>query len=76
MNSEKPIIQIKSEMTGTLIEVKVKVGERVSVGQELAIIESMKMEVPIVCLRGGTVLKIFKISGQFVNEAEVLFELG
>ncbi len=63
-------------MAGTLLEVKVKVGDRVSEGQEVAIIESMKMEVPILSGAGGTVKSILKQVGDFVNAADVLIELA
>ena len=36
---------IKSEMAGTVLEVKVKVGDKITSGQEIVVLESMKMEV-------------------------------
>lgn len=67
--------QIKCEMAGTLLELKVKVGDAVKPGQEVAVVESMKMEVPIESQLAGTVSAIHKAAGDFLNDGEVLIEL-
>jgi len=68
--------QIKSEMAGTVLEIKVKTGDVVKVGQEIAVVESMKMEVPVVSSQSGTVSKILKNTGDFLNDGEVILELA
>lgn len=68
--------QIKSEMAGTVLELKVKPGDAVKPGQEVAIVESMKMEVPLVSHVGGTVSTILKAAGDFLNDGEVVIELS
>ena len=62
-------------MAGTLLELKVKVGDTISSGQEVAIMESMKMEVPLISHCSGVVAQILKSAGQFVNEGDVVIEL-
>jgi acetyl-CoA carboxylase biotin carboxyl carrier protein len=66
---------IRSEMAGTVLELKVKVGDTVKAGQEVAVVESMKMEVPLVSASDGVVLAIKKGQGDFLNEGEILVEL-
>jgi len=44
---EAGVATITSPVTGTLLELNVKVGDVVSAGQPLAVLESMKMEIPI-----------------------------
>ncbi len=66
---------LKSEMAGTVLELKVKVGDKVAVGQEIAIFESMKMEVPLLSTQSGTVANILKKPGDFVNEGDAVLEL-
>ncbi|MED4778149.1 biotin/lipoyl-binding protein, partial [Bacillus atrophaeus] len=44
-------------------------------GQEVAILESMKMEIPIVADTAGKVREVKKNEGDFVDEGEVLIEL-
>ena len=67
--------QIRSEMAGTVIEIKVKPGDTISVGQEVAIVESMKMEVPLVSQHAGKVSKVMKAAGDFLNDGESVIEL-
>ena len=67
---------IKSEMAGTVLEVKVKVGDSIKVGQEIVILESMKMEVPVSASQSGKVSEVKKQVGDFVNEGETLIELS
>jgi len=66
---------IKSDMAGTVVEVLVKPGDQVSQGQEVALVESMKMEVPLVSQLEGKVSQVVKHTGDFVNEGEALIEL-
>lgn len=52
-----------------------KQGDEVQKGQEVAILESMKMEIPIVAEERGVISKVYKAEGEFVDEGEVLLEL-
>lgn len=63
------------QMAGNLWKVHVKAGDHIEKGQEVAILESMKMEIPIVADRSGTVKEV-KNEGDFVNEGDVLLELS
>ena len=67
---------VKSEMAGTVLSVSVKVGDKIKAGQEIAVLESMKMEVPLQSNGNGTVAKILKKPGEFVNEGEAALELS
>ena len=69
-------MKIKAEMAGTVLEVKVKKGDKVSAGQEVAVVESMKMEVPVASPGAGTVAEVKKAAGEFVNEGEVIVEIS
>ncbi len=66
---------IKSEMAGTVVEFKVGVGDSVGAGQEVVVLESMKMEVPVVSSHAGKVTAVKKAAGDFVNDGETLLEL-
>ncbi|WP_227935938.1 acetyl-CoA carboxylase biotin carboxyl carrier protein subunit [Alkalihalobacillus deserti] len=67
--------QVITNMAGNLWKVLVKEGDRVEEGQEVVILESMKMEIPIVAETSGTVTELKKQEGDFVDEGEVLLEL-
>ncbi|MCU0155638.1 acetyl-CoA carboxylase biotin carboxyl carrier protein subunit [Bacillus safensis] len=63
------------QMAGNLWKLLVKQGDEVQKGQEVAILESMKMEIPIVAEESGIISKVHKTEGEFVDEGEVLLEL-
>lgn len=67
---------VNIQMAGNLWKVHVKAGDQIEKGQEVAILESMKMEIPIVADRSGIVKEVKKKEGDFVNEGDVLLELS
>ncbi|AEB23743.1 MULTISPECIES: acetyl-CoA carboxylase biotin carboxyl carrier protein subunit [Bacillus] len=66
---------IKIQMAGNLWKIHVKPGDVIEEGQEVAILESMKMEIPIIADASGTVKEVKKTEGDFTDEGEVLIEL-
>ena len=66
---------IKAHITGTVWKIEVKVGDTVSEGQTLVILESMKMEMPVEATSGGKVKEIRIKEAQAVNEGDVLIVL-
>jgi acetyl-CoA carboxylase biotin carboxyl carrier protein len=68
--------QITSAMAGTVVEVLVKAGDDISEGQDVVIIESMKMQLPITSEVNGKVADIKVKSGDFVNEGDLLLALA
>lgn len=67
--------QIKATMAGNVWKIQVAVGDEVTVGQEVVILESMKMEIPISAEQEGIVEKIVVEEDSFVNEEDVLITL-
>lgn len=68
--------QINAIMAGTVVEVLVNKGDQISDGQDIVIIESMKMQLPITAEVGGEVSEIKVSPGDFVNEGDVLIVLN
>jgi acetyl-CoA carboxylase biotin carboxyl carrier protein len=66
---------IKAHITGTVWKIEVKVGEAVAEGTVVAILESMKMEMPVESELEGTVSAILVQEGQAVTEGAPLVEL-
>lgn len=62
-------------MAGTVLNIFATVGDQVNIGQEVLMLESMKMEIPIESGVEGTVLEVKVNVGDFVNEDDVLFVL-
>jgi acetyl-CoA carboxylase biotin carboxyl carrier protein len=67
---------VAAHITGTVWKIEVKVGQKVSAGETLIILESMKMEMPIEAPEDGTVKEIRCKESQGVNEGDVLVVLG
>jgi len=63
-------------MPGTILQVKVRVGETVKYGQPVVILEAMKMENEIVATTSGTVQDIRVAKGATVNSGDVLVVIG
>ena len=60
--------EIRSEVTGSVWKVLKTVGEVVTAGDELMIIESMKMEIPLIAEESGTVVEVSFGEGSPVAE--------
>jgi acetyl-CoA carboxylase biotin carboxyl carrier protein len=67
--------QITSMMAGIVIEILVKPGDDISDGQDVAILESMKMQLPVQATASGKVTEVKAGSGDFVNEGDPLLVL-
>ncbi|MDY7228681.1 biotin/lipoyl-binding carrier protein [Hyalangium rubrum] len=67
---------VAAHITGTVWKIEVKVGQKVSSGETLVILESMKMEMPVEATEDGTVKEIRCKESQPVNEGDVLVVLG
>lgn len=66
---------VNANMAGNVWKVLVKEGDQVSADQDVVILESMKMEIPITAEKGGSVKKVHVNEGDFVNENDPLVEL-
>lgn len=67
--------RIRAEMAGKVIQVCVSEGEAVSEDQDLIIIESMKMQIPVGSPEDGTVAKVYVAPDQFLNEGDPIVDL-
>ena len=61
-----------SPLQGTVLIVDVEVGDQISEGQRVVLLESMKMEHEVLAPSGGLVTRVFIEAGQMVEEAENL----
>ncbi|EPX62977.1 Biotin carboxyl carrier protein of methylcrotonyl-CoA carboxylase [Cystobacter fuscus DSM 2262] len=67
---------VAAHITGTVWKIEIKVGQQVSAGDTLVILESMKMEMPVEAEEAGLVVEIRCRESQSVNEGDVLVVLG
>jgi len=67
--------QLIASMAGNVYKVLVKGGDIVSEGEDVVILESMKMEIPISAESEITVKAVMVAEGDFVNEGDVILEV-
>ncbi len=68
-------IEVRAHITGTVWKIEVKVGDEVEAGDTVAILESMKMEMPVETDDEGVVETIHVIAGQSVKEGDLMVTL-
>ena len=67
--------RVRAPMPGRVVALRVAVGDRVEAGQELAVLEAMKMELALKAPRAGTVGELRAAAGEFVEADSVLVVL-
>ena len=68
--------EVRAEMVANVWKVLVSEGDHVDEGDTLVILESMKMEIPILAEESGTVAKLHVAEGDVVQEDELIAEIG
>jgi acetyl-CoA carboxylase biotin carboxyl carrier protein len=63
---------VRAEMVASVHSVVAAVGDRLEAGDALVILESMKMEIPVVVEAGGVVSEISVSPGDVVREGDVI----
>ncbi|XP_053163811.1 propionyl-CoA carboxylase alpha chain, mitochondrial isoform X4 [Hemicordylus capensis] len=66
---------LRSPMPGTVVTVSVKPGDMVAEGQEICVIEAMKMQNSLVAAKTGKVKAVHCKAGETVGEGDLLVEL-
>ncbi|HVC52508.1 MAG TPA: biotin/lipoyl-binding carrier protein [Stellaceae bacterium] len=64
-------IRVKSEIAGSVWKIEVTIGDRVAADDPLVILESMKMEIPLLAPRAGVVREILVVEGEAVAEGDI-----
>jgi acetyl-CoA carboxylase biotin carboxyl carrier protein len=67
--------EAKSEVNGAVWKIQVQPGQKVGAGDTLVLIESMKMEIPVIADEDGTVVAIQVKEGDAVVEGQVIVML-
>lgn len=67
---------IRAEMVANVLSIQVTVGEKVSVGQQLLLLESMKMEIPVLSDAAGNVVEIAVAPGDVIQEGDLLVRVS
>jgi acetyl-CoA carboxylase biotin carboxyl carrier protein len=73
--SRERVSEIVAEMVANVLSVSVEPGDRVEAGDVLIILESMKMEIPVMAEGEGTVRAVKIAPADVVQEGDVLVEI-
>lgn len=68
-------MEVFTNMAGNVWKIVVQPGDKVNEGQDVVILESMKMEIPISSEAEGIVEEILVNEGDFVNDGDVILKL-
>jgi biotin carboxyl carrier protein len=64
--------EVRAEITANVWQVRTEVGAQVQEGDELVILESMKMEIPVVAPVGGKVTEVRVAPDDKIQEGDVV----
>ena len=64
--------EVCAEMVANVVQIVVGPATEVAAGDTLLLLESMKMEIPVLAEFGGTVLEVRVTEGDVVQEGDVL----
>jgi biotin carboxyl carrier protein len=68
--------EVRAEMVANVWKVLVAEGDTVADGDTLVILESMKMEIPVIAEVDGTVTSVAVTEGQVVQEGDLIAEIS
>jgi acetyl-CoA carboxylase biotin carboxyl carrier protein len=66
------IVNVKSEIAGNVWKIQLKPGDRVEFEDEIMILESMKMEIPVLSPKAGTIKEIKVSEGEAIGEGQLV----
>jgi len=69
------VTDVEAHITGTVWKIECEVGDEIGEGDTVAVLESMKMEMPVEAEDAGTVTEIRCEEGQAVSEGDTLVVL-
>jgi len=66
------VAEVKAELVGNLWKITTEVGQRVEEDDTIMILESMKMEIPVLAPMAGTIKEILVKEGDVVQEGQTV----
>ena len=66
------VVNVKSEIAGNVWKIQLKAGDRVDVDGEIMILESMKMEIPVLSPKAGVIKEIRVNEGDAIGESQLV----
>lgn len=66
------VVNVKSEIAGNVWKIQTKPGDQVEADGEIMILESMKMEIPVLSPKAGTIKEISVSEGEAIDEGQLV----
>ena len=66
------VVNVKSEIAGNVWKIQTRPGDQVEADGEIMILESMKMEIPVLSPRAGTIKEIRVSEGEAIDEGQLV----
>jgi biotin carboxyl carrier protein len=66
------VVNVKSEIAGNVWKIQTKPGDKVELDGEIMILESMKMEIPVLSPKAGVVKEIRVAEGEAIAEGQLV----
>jgi biotin carboxyl carrier protein len=70
------VVNVKSEIAGNVWKIQLKPGDKVELEGEIMILESMKMEIPVLAEFSGRVTALLADPSSMIEEGQPLLEIG
>ena len=67
-----PAVKVVCDVAGTVFKIEAQAGQALDKGGTLMLLESMKMEIPVVSEKAGTVIEMRVAEGDAVQDGQVL----
>ena len=68
--------EIRADMVANVMEIYVAEGDQISVGDTVVLLESMKMEIPVIAEVAGIVSRLAVTQGDVVQEGDLIVEIS
>lgn len=68
--------EIRADMVANVMEIYVGEGDDVAVGDTVVLLESMKMEIPVISEVAGKITRLAVTQGDVVQEGDLIVEIG
>lgn len=69
-------LEVRADMVANVLAISVEVGQNVEPGQQLVLLESMKMEIPVLSEVAGEVREIAVSVGDVISQGDLIVRLG
>ncbi|MSX17915.1 MAG: biotin/lipoyl-binding carrier protein [Actinobacteria bacterium] len=66
---------VRAEMVANVLTITVKVGDMVVAGDQLLLLESMKMEIPVLSEISGKVIEVAVVDGEVIQGGDLLVKI-